>query len=360
MDYLLANVTVRFVEDEKIPTAAIKLSGEAEILIGKKFWEKHILSYRDAIAVLTHELLHQISFSENSLSRRSHLDNFAQDMWINSYISRHFSLSDFFERFYRVKIPYFLLRSPYGIRPERKKKLAEKTLPGKPHLQMQLLSLWENTYGDKQPGATTIKTHLIRIFGRELNFAYIDLPIVSSLPASRKIKEELSEAIKIKLDAREERYSNDVRSFSLADELTESRVSGIVRAKGISELISEIMKLFRDEGTIKYRIPSKIKLHGVIPRPGRRDLISIARGGYPLFYENEEVLPSIEFKDTGIYIDLSGSMEEFYGDIYFLMLKLSQHISPPYFTFSTTIEEIPSLKLNHLNSERQVVQILKK
>ncbi len=339
---LFTEFKVEFVDYMRVVTAGIRFSGERKIYVEKSFWEKYVKDYRDAITVFAHEILHQITFSEEKILPMDwRFENFVQDTWINSYLYKNFKLGKLFVKLYGREIPVFLLRV-YDEKVEMALINRQNTSLSKKQLE-QLLELWKDIYsGEKELDTMDIKIRLKKILNTIPE--YFTIPIV--IPCDQSCREEFKENFE-----NSRRYNTrSLRSFWHSNTLETLKLEGVRRVKGTDQLIKEIRNYFLPEGTQRHKMYDATLITGVIPRISRISIVRLAREEYPIFYENEEVMLTGSFKNAAIYVDLSGSMDDYYGAIYFLMRKLSNFIGPPYYAFSDKVVPLGLAQLHNLEA----------
>ena len=207
----------------------------------------------------------------------------------------------------------------------------------------QLIELWEEVYSpgeDLTP--VEIKTRLKKIIHSVPE--YFKIPVV--INCNQSCREEIKE----NFETLQRYYGENFDFAGHSDTIHHIKIKGVRVTKGTDQLIDEIVKLFTPEGTQSYKMYDLTTNTGVIPRLNRNSIIRFIRDEYPVFYENEEIMLTRSFKSAAIYIDLSGSMEDFYEEIYYLLRKLSNFISPPYYSFSDKVIPLNLSQLHNLEA----------
>ena len=325
MLFLFSSVKeIQIVDDEKIFTAAIKLSGSRRIYIGKNFLKNHIDSTRDLVTVITHELYHQITSSCEKIPDSS-LDNFVEDMWINAELTKQFSLYHFFEKFYGENSFLILLRPP-TISSYRINKIFSQLF--KNPLKIRLLKeIWYKLYLEEMSISNLKKliTSLLR-----LPIHYQRLPVFLD---PEILDQPLINTIKMKI--------RSGRGSGAGGKLSQYELKSLEKNDNyIDQLIETIINFFTPEGKEKHMMKEEVPYTGVVPKLKRREIIFLSRRVIPIFYENQEAMKSTAFKSAAIYIDVSGSIVDFLPVIFDLLAGLKDYISPPYYQFSTEVTEL--------------------
>jgi len=77
--------------------------------------------------------------------------------------------------------------------------------------------------------------------------------------------------------------------------------------------------------------------HSVLPFPRRKDIFLLSAGVTPILYDNVYLKKDFDEKSVHLYIDVSGSTEDYWGFVYGLILKLKDLIRFPVYGFSTKV-----------------------
>ena len=329
IEYLLSNVSsVELVDDGVISTAAIIMEEEPRILIGKNFWKKKVNSYEDAVTVFAHEVLHQMIYTEERNELDNRFNNFVQDMWINGFLFAKYGIGKkLFRRLYGHSSPFFLL-TPAGIIKEKESKAIRELFPESDLKRKKIKQIWlgvsENRFTPPQ-----LKRHLLELFPPQFIPPYF-LPVRTFI---NHTKFQKNTWIPLEVGRGSRGFSEN------GGESLEEEISEVDYVYHINQLVKIIYNYFSPSGQIKHRMLEEENVKGVIPRIGRREIITISQGKTPVFFDSHEIFKTTSYKSAGIYIDVSGSMDEFYPPLYSLMKKLSSFIEPPYYIFSTKIYE---------------------
>ena len=334
LSYLLANTPIKIVDEEKIKTASIKLSGEKSIFIGKEFFEEKIDGYNDLLTVILHEIFHQTAFSEDKNSKINHtFENFAQDMWINGQLSSIFNLGNIFNKLYKNKMPYMLLAQPPCNR--KTYKVIVDYLGNKIYAD-DLIEFWNDVfspYGNYT--ATKVKNKLSFFLNINRLNKYTPLPIIIKI--EEELKTEKDYWVKEKLKSN--RYGERLQ--------TNKSSKNVKTISGVSHITKLIYSYFSTEGKIARKMLDYENIQGIIPYFSRKDIISLASESTPLFYDNIELFKTKSYKSTGLYIDVSMSMYDFINSIYSLTLKLTAFVEPPHYIFSNKVFPITFKELKN-------------
>lgn len=335
--------TIEIEEDEKTPTAEIRKNNDFYyIKIGKKFKETFLKTDEDYYFVLLHEYLHAFLsqfylgryYIEVEKEKRSIL-NFVFDSIVNYFIAKNLLLKEppFLKKLY-ANLPYslYIFLNPYeAIKKGELRKKLYTFLKKKKVLKPKEVAFWINSFlysgkEDVHQFICFMESYLMKNFAN----IYTNIILIDSL---KEFMEKIPEFLK-KFYKKEAGYSEDEKIEKIKiedrDKFTEETITTFK--------IALKKALQRGSGSVDDFKIEKVK--SVVPFPGRRELLFIKRGIYPVFFKKYLRYKNLESKRPRVYIDVSGSTGKFWSFIYGICYFLRDLIGEPIYIFSNRVYEI--------------------
>jgi len=326
-DSFVAGFISDVVEDSAIPTASINIEGR--LAYNSEFVEKHITCKEDLFSLVFHELLHPMF--GHFIYENGELENIAADAIINAVISEVYSEASRNGNLFRKFYP-------------------DRGLPGllRPRSEMsrgKYSKVYERLYSQSEVHDSFTTGELIQT-----------LKILTQ-------SERLSTVVLIGSHSHNGNAANQETAFPnellsrIAEDLKRSVAGKGGRHAGFSsELLDLFMEALKTHLSIKkvllQKFLTKRKLDrfkeyfrvqrvGVSPiplYPSKRDLVLLASGFYPGYFHNHTSKPTSEEKGLAIYLDVSGSVNDYLPKIIGVLSKLKNSVTS-LFLFSNIVVE---------------------
>ncbi|HOM65200.1 MAG TPA: hypothetical protein PK887_09425 [Ignavibacteriales bacterium] len=346
------------------------------IYFGKNFIDEYNLTLDDIVFVFIHELLHYY-LKHYDLFRDTNLSplllNMACDMQINSYL---YELNDFksisvmdktllpaYDEFLQTQDlsnRVYLLAPPHKSQQEIIKDFDAITSIDNDKKQ-KIISLWFDNFSKHLPLDEIIK-RLIEIFPdfaenqeqdqeklKEVENKISELEKIlkeNNLTQNRNDdKNDTSQSIND--DAKSD--GNDTQDVEIIDiqqlqsyfETDDLELKGKrVKHRKLNILRNSIEKVFFYNKNYTTFSDNEAYFKTTVPFFNRQELFLVMQDCDPLFYTKTFNYKTKSKEFPAIYIDFSGSTDDYKEQIYLLLLKLSDKFTGPYFLFTSDIKEV--------------------
>ena len=334
LDHLLGLLSINY--SRNIPSAAVKSKMPPQLLFNPEFIEKHCKTDEHLLMILMHEMYHVILGHTRLFSLITPMQNFAFDAVINSMICRSmpgYEYVSFFTGLYKDDKDEALLRPPENWSQDLGKYAHWK-------LKGDFLTAHKALYTEE--GDLSYRD----IF--ELVSQKTSGELETDLLGSHGDAEEIKDPDTIKVIAK------IVRQWP-AGEKKEGQGRGAELEKYIIELIWPTMDVSRvirrailavalhSHGARSiYRQCQKETLLPYPTLPDRRATVMRSLGQHPVFFRGH--IAQIHKETVGlvhVYLDVSGSMENYLQTIFSCLKPLRNHLYPILHIFSTEVIDCP-------------------
>ena len=352
--------TVR--EDPDTATLSIAPEGlRYRVRVGPDFCAEQVQDRRDALAVLAHELLHAFRghFELQPVRDpvRRHLQNMGLDVQVNAVVLARFvpGGAGIFARLYPADVfPACLLRPPVDLLAARATKdptaarlaalshgsLADAWQPGsalRPRLELALRDHYAEL--ERRSPEALSRLHLDGWLLDQEPQAYLDRFL-------RLVEAELG---------RDERDADGVLLLGDHDAPRDAGLGlpggppglGALRAarqvvtpskvppKEARRFFAQVRRLAEDDPAARTPAVRPVVLRSVLPRPGRRELASLALGEPPSFYRWTPTLDVDDAAGIRVYLDVSASTGRVQALFLGLAATLGAALAEPAWAWST-------------------------
>lgn len=312
-------------EDKKVITAAIDREGHLHY--NPQFIEKHVNSKEDLFSLILHEILHPMF---NHFIRKSGpIENLASDAIINAIISVMYcsesNNGQLFKKLYPPKGLEGLLRPLSRMSNSRFSVIYDRLYTN--HNQSSM------TTGEL---ITALKILLPPTF--TLTVDLLGSHNESSEANTNFAKETLEKiAIDLKRAAKKQMGRNAGYNNTLMDMLMNVLRTHISIKRQILQRFATDRKVDKFKELCRHR---KITCSPIPIYPSKRDLILLGTGFYPGFFHNQVEDIGRRNRGLAIYLDVSGSVNEYLPRILGILRSLRNEIRS-IFLFSNKVYEVP-------------------
>jgi len=357
----------KVVFSESISSVSIGLKfNKFYLWFNRKFVHDYIFTPKCLIFVLMHELMHKIhgdlfkKFNSGDISENNILANIAFDLYINRNLYYDYFNNDvnLLGRLYAnsseillkilappecfSKIP---LTKLVRISKEEKLKQVQNLLTvsidnKNVYLTDKILELYSAVWFDNS-SVTNIFNMLLCIknilFSKNNKLEYIIDKLIGY--HNRTNESEWIKWFKDRINkyfSKTGGYSEDVNSFSIVPQ--EKNITKFYNAV-ISALSPDCM-----HPILKEKLLSET---GFIPFPGRKEAFMLSCGWYPLFYPNPIIKRDFNDWRVYVYIDVSGSTQQYWNILYGLILAVKDIIGLPVYGFSNQVFPLTAEDIKH-------------
>ncbi|MBI5491260.1 MAG: hypothetical protein HY905_28275 [Deltaproteobacteria bacterium] len=101
-----------------------------------------------------------------------------------------------------------------------------------------------------------------------------------------------------------------------------------------------VRRAVTDSGGPPHLRQSVVGVPGVVGLPGRREAAFLALGYWPAFWRAASIAPEESCERVHVYLDVSGSTQEYQRLLYGLTLRLGDEIGSPVYLFSNAVEPV--------------------
>ncbi len=322
--------------DSNIKTAAVIRRDYYvyDIFFNRNFLKEHVKNKNDLVFVFLHEFFHIIN---GDLLRdmkywkaRKVITNIIFDIKINSEILKNYSKNGyhFLRRFYKnTKNVFNLLLYPLFEYSD----LEDNSIFENGEKQLEIVKKIENMKFENEDIIKDKKKLAMWYINAWFKNFSLDM-LLKSIEEILKINTVFIDVVLI----------GNHNNYFKKDEVKKEKIiiDEFVEKDNRNAIINIVKKILEEDGE-KLIIDKFITTRrGVLPNLGRRETFFIAGGVYPFFFKNLVVDDDEFYKNTHIYIDVSGSVLEELPFIYKLIESIKLYISEPIYLFSTKIEEI--------------------
>ena len=326
-DSFVAGFITEVSEDSGIKTAGIDAQGH--LVYNSKFVDKYITCREDLFSLLFHELLHPMF--GHFIYGSGDLENIAADAIINATISTIYPENskngNLFRKLYKTRGLQAILRPEGALYGSKYSKVYEK-LYG------------QNRSQDAITTGELIQTLKILSQSEKLSaIVLIGSHGQSKTQASQKgdfsneVLTKIAEDVKRSLPGKGGRHAG----FSL--NLLEMFLEALKTHLSIRRVL--LQKFLTKRKIDRFKEYFNVKKSGISPipiHPSKRDLVLLASGFYPAYYHNQVFKPKTDTKGLAIYLDVSGSVNDYLPKIISILSNLKKEIIS-IFLFSNAVVE---------------------
>lgn len=326
-DSFVASFVNETIEDAGILTAGINIDGR--LTYNPEFVAKYVGCQEDLFSLVFHELLHPM-FS-HFIYENGELENIAADAIINAVISEvysdHSRNGNLFRKFYPDHGLPGLLRPRSDISRSRYDRVYERLYS-------------QSDVHDSFTTGELIQT--LKILTQDERLSTVVLigshgePAAGGVQGGAFPKETLSkiaEDLKRSLAGKGGKYAG----FSL--ELLDLFMEALKTHLSIRKVL--LQKFLTKRKLDRFKEYFRVQRVGVSPiplYPSKRDLVLLASGFYPGYFHNHITTPRTEEKGLAIYLDVSGSVNDYLPQIIGILSKLKNTMTS-LFLFSNIVVE---------------------
>jgi len=314
-------------EDSSLPTAGI--NAEGQLAYNQKFVDKYVTCKEDLFSLIFHELLHPMF--GHFIYNNGELENIAADAVINAVISSiysEYSLSgNLFKKLYGPRgLPGILRADSEMYRSKYHKVYQQLYNQGNNHDCLTTGELIQTlkilTQSEKLSAILLIGNHSQGKQGSGQQGGF-----------SKDILTKIAEDIKGSLADKGGQYAGfGLNLLNLFMEALKTHLS-IKKVLLQRFLTKRKIDRFREYHNIKRSGISPIPLY-----PSKRDLVLLATGFYPGYFHNLVNRPKTEKQGMAIYLDVSGSVNDYLPKIIGIISNLKNDIIS-LFLFSNAVVE---------------------
>ena len=320
------------IETESIPSAAVPIHMTPRILINPKFVAKYCEQDECLATLILHELHHVLLGHTRLFRRVSVIHNIAFDAIINAMLCRQNPThNDLFEKLYQADVfPDYFLRAPIGF-------------PSQPQYPINIPFEHQELISELY---YTTRTSFYEVFERiKTVLPIINIKLIGhhdkddegvtkeNNPALFDVIREIVEQWPLPPDPILGRsLSQTIRNKQFVYKHKKSPEKTIAKA---------IQRLIQDENNSKMegRAIHYTQIQQAWPSADRRAFSYQLSGGTPLLYTHAIPIPK-SITRAHIYIDVSGSMNDYITAISNAVLSCEHYIKENIFLFSTIVEKI--------------------
>jgi hypothetical protein len=326
-DSFVASFITEVSEDSGIKTAGIDAQGH--LICNFKFVDKYITCREDLFSLLFHELLHPMF--GHFIYGNGDLENIAADAIINATISTIYPENskngNLFRKLYSSRGLQAILRS-------------EGALYGSKYIKV-----YEKLYGQNrnQDAITTgelIQTLKILSQSEKLStIVLIGSHGQSKTQANQKGEFSNEVLTKIAEDVKRSLAGKGGRHAGFSLNLLEMFLEALKTHLSIRRVL--LQKFLTKRKIDRFKEYFNVKKSGISPipiHPSKRDLVLLASGFCPAYYHNQVFKPKTDTKGLAIYLDVSGSVNEYLPKIISIIANLKKEIIS-IFLFSNAVVE---------------------
>ena len=328
-DSFVASFIRGTVPDGSCPTASI--DGEGIMRYSPDFVQRHVTGEADLFSLILHEIMHPMF--GHFVYGPGKLENLGADLVINASISQLFSNpsdnGNLFKKLYQPIGVEALLRPGSKMRGSRFTSLYGKFYGN--NAKAEWLSTGEviQTLRILIPREETGDIFLLGSHGGPASGA----KEAKSIPVESlsRLAEDLRKSAR---SIRGLRAGSDSAIYSLLMAVLKSHIS--IKRKMLEGFATkQKVDAFKTIGTQQRAVQTPIPL-----RPSKRDLVMLAAGVTPFHYHNRIQTPTVHQRGLPIYLDVSGSVNEYLPQIIGVLNDLRQEIRN-IFLFSNEVVEVP-------------------
>lgn len=312
---------------EEVPscsTACINASGRLEY--NPTFLKRQVTCKEDLFSLVFHELLHPMF--NHFIYKNGPIENLSADAIINAVISTIYPTQSrqgqLFRRLYKPKGAEGLLR-PLSRMSNSRLETAYNQLYG------------TGINGEKTTTGELITTLKILLHAPETT----QIVLLGSHDSQTKSQwpQELLErmANDIKHSATKQSSSAAGYNSAVMDMFMESLRTHLVIKRVLLQRLTTTRKIDRFKELFRERrtCTSPVPLY-----PSKRDLVLISCGLHPGFFHNQLSTPAKRYKGLAVYLDVSGSVNQYLPKILGILRHLRREITT-IFLFSNQVHEVP-------------------
>lgn len=323
----VAGFIAEVVEDSAISTASI--TNDGKLAYNSEFVEKHITCKEDLFSLIFHELLHPMF--GHFIHENGELENIAADAIINAVISEVYTDcsrgGNLFRKFYADHGLSGLLRPRSEMSRSKYSKVYERLYS-------------QSDVHDSFTTGELIQTLKILTQSERLssvvligNHSHIGNSASNETGFPNELLSRIAEDLKRSVAGKGGRYAG----FSI--ELLDLFMEALKTHLSIKKVL--LQKFLTKRTLDRFREYFRIQRVGVSPiplYPSKRDLVLLASGFYPGYFHNHVSQPRSEEKGLAIYLDVSGSVNDYLPQIIGVLSKLKNDVTT-LFLFSNIVAE---------------------
>jgi|TARA_Y100000034_G_C6908043_1_gene422025 hypothetical protein len=349
LDKLLSVMDIRW--DKNIPTAAVKTGMPPVMVFNQDFIEKECKSDEHLLMVLMHELYHIILGHTRLFNRITTAQNIAFDAIINSMICKIMQepeYTSFFSGFYSDKGISALLRPPLNWTIDN--------YESKWKLKGELLNIHKALYTDEGDVTYVDIYNAITktIIPKE------GIPLIGNHGSSENEINQFDGAIPKYIDDESDEIDSETKKIIVeivgkwpAVDPRKGRDEGIGSVeelftavngnKRVSSVIKTALEKVVNSATGSIRLNKYRPTESLLPYPtipDRKASVLSILGQSPIFFKGNIIKSTpTHVGKVHIYLDVSGSMEEYLEVIFGSLIPLRQYLHPIVHCFSTEVHD---------------------
>jgi len=326
-DSFVASFIAEVVEDSAIPTASINIEGR--LAYNSEFVEKHICCKEDLFSLVFHELLHPMF--GHFIYENGELENIAADAIINAVIIEVYSEAsrngNLFRKFYPDRGLPGLLRPMSEMSRSKYSKVYERLYS-------------QSDVHDSFTTGELIQTLKILTQSERLStivligsHSYNGNAASQTTAFPNELLSKIAEDLKRSVAGKGGRYAG------FSSELLDLFMEALKTHLSIKKVL--LQKFLTKRKLDRFKEYFRVQRVGVSPiplYPSKRDLVLLASGFYPGYFHNHTSKPTTEEKGLAIYLDVSGSVNEYLPQIIGVLAKLKNNVTS-LFLFSNIVVE---------------------
>jgi len=343
IDQLLSILDIRYSSD--IPTAAVRGGTPPRLTFNPEFVETYCKTDESLLMITMHEIYHVVLGHTRLFPLFTMAHNIAFDAVINAMICKSFpepAYTRFFTSFYPVAGVTALLRPPDNWIPDDPEQTGWK-------LEGKLLRIHKALYTDE--GDVTYRDIFDSITQKVSN-GTISL-LLGNHSMDKNGKSEMEELENV-LDHSTVKIISEIVSKWPAIDPTQGRDQGLstiheilskLRKNGsMSSVIRRAVKSLAEKGTGNAARYGNSRSEGLLPyptMPDRKAAVMSMLGQNPVFFKGDlTVNQRVPIGRVHVYIDVSGSMDNYIEDILGSLSTVRDVLYPRIHCFSTIVETI--------------------
>ena len=313
-------------EDPEIPTACITKDGN--LSYNPEFIKKHVSCKEDLFSVIMHELLHPLF--GHFIYDSGEIEGISADSIINAVISTVYGeasrYGNLFQKLYKREGIEGLLR------------------PVSQMSQSRFERVYDRLYGQRNTSTKMSTGELITTLKILLDIDQIgSVLLLGSHGDNKNTEGRLSKEVvtKIAEDIKRSSAASMSRMAGYNVNLFDMFMEALRTHLSIKRVILQRFTTQRKLDKFKERFNTHRNCCSPIPLyPSKRDLVLLANGFYPGFFHNRITMPNEENRGLVIFLDASGSVNEYLPKILGILRNL-KNVLTSIFLFSNRTYEIP-------------------
>ncbi len=341
---------------DDVPTARICGGEVARIEFGTRFLDEELNDDRDFLFVLMHEIYHHVlghlrhSRGDRASRTFTNLANIAADMLVNRAVCEAYFPHGvpLLGRMYADdSLPSLLLLPPpcgpgvpvssptrEGILKRIRTALAE--IGANPKLAHQVWAIYSCAWFGNVPYETLLEK-LLALFAKIDSLQFMTILLIGNHEGIE------TPDVLYKIARRGGHGGSDGCGYGPGGDEEEDRIE-IEKATSDRQLGAALRRAVEAQAG-RYSMDEPQRIPGVVCVPGRRDAAFLAGGTFPVIYQ--AATPVYDpLKLAHVYLDVSGSFDEYLPRIMGLLNGMRDQIADPIHQFSTVVADISLARLS--------------